>query len=231
MSIIILACHHRTINSRQSLVEGYQDSGFRLMASMLYSNLICPGKEIWNLFLPNFSHPTPSSDNLLQALVLSQGLAENYLPSILGSSGNIRGHKTFPLRCLLINWLLSQASLESLECSVRGLTPERTAKMMYALCVQNPVVMLKSSEKCGRKEVKKVQDLEKLYLKTSFGSKLKDQIDKKTPIQKDQKNITEESNPLIDAMTDHVIKELRRTTQSLGELLEPTVSICMIIRK
>ncbi|XP_035828475.1 serine-protein kinase ATM isoform X2 [Aplysia californica] len=212
-----------TINSRQAEVEGYQDFGFQLMAGMLFQGLVRPGKEIWNLFLPNFSHPSPSSDGLLTALVHSQGLAENYCPNILGSSSMSKTQGAFPLRTLLVNWLLSQAMAENLEASARNLTPTRTAQLIYALALQDPLTVMKQFKEDNHQE-EDISQIEKVHLRTAFGS-LKSSAESRKSVgsRERRREESEDNNPQVDSVVEHVLKTLGTISRSLSELLEPSV--------
>jgi hypothetical protein len=65
-------------------MDGYQQQGFELLTTMLQAAAVSPGRQVWNLFLPDVTTPTPASLAFLATLLCSCRIPENFKPSILG---------------------------------------------------------------------------------------------------------------------------------------------------
>ncbi|GFO15200.1 serine-protein kinase atm [Plakobranchus ocellatus] len=168
-----------TINSRQAGVEGYQEQGFTTMAYILRCGYVQPRPEIWNLFLPGLCRPCPASDRLLTALIC-QGLPENHIPSIVGTSSSAaaaadasRPESSHPLRNCLMRWLLPvQDGTGGCADDLRqtGLSPHRVADILHALTLQDLTVVLRQTHPCTPSHSHSLshQSLESMYLHNLF---------------------------------------------------------------
>ncbi|KAK7494518.1 hypothetical protein BaRGS_00014171, partial [Batillaria attramentaria] len=110
--VAALSCLHQVlttnkgiISSKQAEADGYQQSGFDLLTTLLHCNLVHPGRQVWNLFLSDVTHPTPHSLSFLTILLSTAQIPENYQPSILGS-GFAMEKDMFPLRKHLLEWVM-----------------------------------------------------------------------------------------------------------------------------
>lgn len=213
-----------SINSRQAEVEGYQEHGLYAMACMINANLISPTKEIWNLFLPSFSHPNHAADQLLTSLITTQGLPENHIPNIVGApldKGLRERILTFPLRQSLIKWLLPVTDTDSGFQFKATLSAIRAAEILYALISQDASVINSDLTSCRTTSNSLCSsDMESVYLKSTFdyqsnryqilevSHKQLNQLEKKT---------CQESSPHISVMLEFLVKQLVLLSNSLDQ--------------
>ena len=154
---------------------------------------------------------------------------ERYSPNILGSSitaSTSQESQTscFPLRKLLIDWLLTRGDVQ--EIHPRHLTPTRTALLVHNLTLQKPNCVDIRSENLKTES----SFVEQLFLKTSYGSLSDNSL--KCAVPSDNNNSSDSKadsfshfeNPPVEAVVDHVIKSLKSVTSSLMECTETTVS-------
>lgn len=191
---------------------------------MITSGLISPRKEIWNLFLPSFSLPSPAAGQLLTALVVKQGLAENYVPSIIGAPTNTIVGGVFPLRQSLIRWLLPVELTDIENMFPTAMPANRVAKILYSLTLKDLSVMNTDVDVSFTHRSSHSSLMETTYLKTSFDSKsvgkeiFKDVMDLLQRKQHSHGN----SGQYVSVILDFLLKHLT----SLSKTFEHQVSGC-----
>ena len=142
---------------------------------MLQSNVVCPGRQVWNLFLSDVARPTPSSLTFLSHLLATCRLPENYQPNILGS-GFAAEKGTFPLRKHLLNWVV--LSLTSPTSNVKEwpkMSGADISLLLVQLVLRNPGQLSRVHEP----EKDFMTSLEKVYLLTTFDCELDFEVSRK----------------------------------------------------
>lgn len=203
------------ISSRQAETDGYQEHGFDLLTTMLQCSVVCPGRQVWNLFLSDVAHPTPSSLVFLSHLLATCHLPENYQPSILGS-GFAAEKGMFPLRKHLLSWVM--LSLTSPASSIKEWTKtsaESVAQLLVQLVLRNPGQL---SEGRGPKK-DFVTSLEKLYLLVTFDCEL----DFEVPTKEAVAGMSTEACHMVPVLVTCLGETLQTVMQPHLELAEPQV--------
>ncbi|XP_070188647.1 serine-protein kinase ATM-like [Littorina saxatilis] len=156
------------ISSRQAETDGYQQYGFELLSTMLQCGLVKPGRQVWNLFLPDVTHPTPFSLTFLSHLLSTCHLPENYQPDILGS-GFATEKGAFPLRKHLLNWVtLCLTSRDDIGIERTRTLGGDLAQLLLQLVLRDPGQFSRGD----KVERGFVTSLEKIYLLTTFDCEL-----------------------------------------------------------
>lgn len=148
------------ISSRQAEAEEYQQHGFDLASVLIHCCLVKPCHQVWNLFLRDVTHPTFQSLTLLNQLLSSGHIPENYTPSILGSLA-VKEISAFPLRMHLLDWLSWSLSHHwNRDAATTEVLIQILFKLMFKHQGQMPVP-------CFDKK-RNISELEELYLMTTF---------------------------------------------------------------
>ncbi|XP_055888527.1 serine-protein kinase ATM-like isoform X2 [Biomphalaria glabrata] len=202
-----------TINSRQASVEGYQEAGLSAMSCLLDTQIVKPAQEIWNLFLLDYMLLSSPAADLLTSLVVSVGIPENYIPSIIGAGVQ---KQTYPLRRALIAWMLPGISFETSPAK-SSLPPSRVAEILFSLTLKDPSAVLEQQRHNAR--VTSVRpDFELIYLKNTFNQSFKtsDRGDNFTYAK-----ITH-NNPQISTTAYYLVSHLSSLSNSLDTVQSST---------
>ena len=205
------------ISSRQAETDGYQQHGFELLTTLIQCNVVCPGRQVWSLFLSDVAHPTPSSLAFLSHLLATCRIPENYQPNILGS-GFAAEKGTFPLRKHLLSWVT--LGLTSLTSSIKEsvkMSSADVAWLLVQLVLRNPGQLSKACE--PMKDF--MTSLEKVYLLTTFNCEL----DFEAPGREALVKANSEACHVIPVLVTCLGETLQNVMQQHLELAEPQVRL------
>ena len=137
-----------------------ESEAYRLLSAMIEHELVTPKRDMWSLFVPSVTQPITESVQLLGQILTSCDIPEQYVPGITMSGQT--GATKFPLRKMLIDWLLRSREDEGESSRSFRLDPYWTAKALVALTFSDP----SSSIVCQRQTKSHENELEQLYMET-----------------------------------------------------------------